>query len=362
MGEKNVIKWYNRTRFQNIAVPLLSVLLGILIGAIIMAVFGYDPLKGYTAMIKGALFTPFYIGQTLRLMAPLVVIALGFAVANVAGFFNIGVAGQVLVGWLASIIVANAFPDLPKIILLPLSILAGMTAGAFWAGIAGYLRAYFNTSEVIVTIMLNHIAFYMTNYFVREVLTNGSDSTPRISTNASLRIPFLSSITNNSTLHGGIFISVIMVIVVWFLLNKTTYGFEFRAVGLNSSAADYAGMNAKKNIILAMLVSGALAGLGGAMEGLGNFQNIFVQGVVPTIGFDGMGVALLGSSSPIGILFSAFLFSVLKTGGTSMPLISGAPNEIVDIVIALIIFFVGANYIIRLLFAKMNKSAKKEVL
>ena len=355
-------KWYNRSRFQNIAVPLLSVLLGIVIGAIIMLLFGYDPIKGYTAMVKGALFTPFYIGQTLRLMAPLIVIALGFAVANVAGFFNIGVAGQTLVGWLSSIIVANAFPDLPKIILLPLCILAGMTAGALWAGIAGYLRAYFNTSEVIVTIMLNHIAFHITNYFIRDVLTNGSDSTPRISPNASLRIPFLSSITNNSTIHGGIFISIFMVFVVWFLMNKTTYGFEFRSVGLNASAADYAGMNAKKNIILAMLVSGALAGLGGTMEGLGNFQNIFVQGVVPAIGFDGLGVALLGSSSPIGILFSAFLFSVLKTGGTSMPLVSGAPNEIVDIVIALIIFFVGANYIIRVLLTKMNKSDKKEVV
>ena len=152
-----------------------------------------------------------------------------------------------------------------------------------------------------------------------------------------------------------------MVFVVWMLINKTTFGFEFRSVGMNPHAADYAGMNAKKNIILAMLLSGALAGLGGAMEGLGNFQNIFTQGAVPTIGFDGMGVALLGASNPLGILFSSFLFSVLKTGGTSMPLVSGAPNEIVDIVIALIIFFVGANYIIRLLLAKTKPVKKKEV-
>lgn len=354
-------RWYKNIRIQKMAVPLLSVLLGMLFGAIIMLVFGYNPISGYSAMIKGALFTPFYIGQTLRLMAPLVVIALGFAVANVAGFFNIGIAGQTLIGWLASVSVANLLPDLPKVILLPLCVLAGMAAGALWAGIAGYLRAYFNTSEVIVTIMLNHIAFHVTNHIIRYVLTSGGDSTPRIPANASLRIPFLSSITNNSTIHGGIFISVIMVAVVWILLNKTTFGFEFRAVGLNASAADYAGMNAKKNIILAMLISGALAGLGGTMEGLGNFQNIFVQGSVPTIGFDGMGVALLGASSPVGILFSAFLFSVLKTGGTSMPLVTGAPNEIVDIVIALIIFFVGANYIIRLLLVKMKRSEKKGV-
>lgn len=264
-------------------------------------------------------------------------------------------------GWFASIVVAGAFPDLPRIILVPLAVLAGMVAGALWAGIAGVLRAYFNTSEVIVTIMLNHTSFHLVNYLIRNVLTSGGDSTPVITPNASMRIPFLTSLTDNSTIHAGIFVSLIMVVVIMVFMNKTTYGFELRSVGLNADAAEYSGMNAKKNIILAMLISGALAGLGGTMEGLGNFQNIFIQGGIPGIGFDGMGVALLGASSPIGILFSALLFSILKTGGTSMPLVSGSPNEIVDIVIALIIFFVGANYIIRFLLAKSQKTNKKEV-
>lgn len=354
-------KLFYSSRFQKVIVPLLSVLLGILIGAILMLSFGYDPIAGYVAMLNGSLGSAFYIGQTIRQAAPLIVVGLGFALANTAGFFNIGVAGQALVGWLSSVWLALTFPDLPKIILLPLSILAGMLAGAVWAGVAGFLRAYFNTSEVIVTIMLNHIAFHVGNHLIRNVIAPGMDSTPRISVNASMRIPFLTSITDNSTIHGGIFIALAMIAVVWVLLEKTTWGFEFRSVGLNSAAADYAGMNAKKNIIWAMLLSGALAGLGGTMEGLGNFQNIFVQGGIPALGFDGMGVALLGGSSPIGILFAAFLFSILKTGGTSMPLVSGAPNEIVDIVIALIIFFVGANYIIRLLLAKTAQPAKKEV-
>lgn len=354
-------KIQNFARIQRVAVPLLSVLLGFIIGGIIMWSFGFSPVAGYSAMIRGSLFSPFYIGQTLRLAAPLIVIGLGFAVANTAGFFNIGLSGQVLMGWMASVAVADAFPNLPKIILLPLSVLAGMVAGGLWAGIAGYLRAYFNTSEVIVTIMLNHTSFRLVNYWIRNVMTDGADATPRITPNASMRIPFLTSLTDNSTLHGGIFIALIMVFVVWVFLNKTTNGFELRSVGLNPNAAEYSGMNAKKNIILAMLISGALAGLGGAMEGLGNFQNIFIQGGIPGIGFDGMGVALLGASNPVGILFAALLFSILKTGGTSMPLASGAPNEIVDIVIALIIFFVGANYIIRYLLAKTKTTQKKEV-
>jgi len=349
------------SRIQAVLVPLLSVLLGLIIGAIVMLAFGYDAGAGYMAMLKGAFGTPFYIGELLREATPLILIALGFAVANTAGFFNIGVAGQTLLGWLASVSVAQMFPDLPKFILLPLCIVAGVVAGALWAGIAGFLRAYFNTSEVIVTIMLNHTALYVNNHFVRNVLTDSGDATDRISTNASLRVPFLSEITRNSTLHAGIFIALAMIIVVWVLMKKTTYGFEFRSVGLNPDAADYAGMNAKKNIILAMLISGGLAGLGGAMEGLGNFQNMFVQGAMPTVGFDGMAVALLGSGSPIGILFAALLFSTLKIGGTSMPLLSGVPVEIVDIVIAAIIFFVGASYIIRLLFKKISKTNKKEV-
>ena len=158
------------TRIQGIIVPLLSVILGLVIGAIVMWSFGYDAIAGYSAMLKGAF------------------VALGFAVANTAGFFNIGVAGQTLFGWLASVSVAQILPDLPKMILLPLCILAGVAAGAIWAGIAGVLRAYFNTSEVIVTIMLNHTALYINNHIVRNVLTDSGDSTARITENASLRV------------------------------------------------------------------------------------------------------------------------------------------------------------------------------
>lgn len=352
---------YMNKRFQALAIPLLSVILGVIVGAILMLSFGYDPVAGYVAMFRGALSNPFYIGQTLRMAAPLIVIGLGFAVANTAGFFNIGLSGQVLMGWFASIVVAQTLPDLPKFILLPLAIIVGMIAGAIWAGIAGVLRAYFDTSEVIVTIMLNHISYHTVNHIIRTYLVEVGDSTQRIGENASMRIPFLTSITNNSTLHIGIFIAIVMVFIVSIFMNRTTFGFELRSVGLNADAAEYSGMNAKKNIVMAMLISGALAGLGGTMEGLGNFQNIFVQGGIPQIGFDGMGVALLGGSSPIGILFSSLLFSIMKTGGTTMPLAAGTPNEIVDIVIALIIFFVGANYIIRLLLSKLQKTEKKEV-
>ncbi|MDN6625903.1 MAG: ABC transporter permease [Pisciglobus halotolerans] len=337
----------NKEMKVNILVPVLSVVLGLVLGAIIMVAFGFDPIAGYQAMLRGAFGSKFYIGETLRYASPLIVIGLGFSVANTAGFFNIGVAGQVLIGWLSSVWVAISFPEMPGFFLLPLSILAGVLAGAVWAGIAGVLRAYFNTSEVIVTIMLNYTALYTTNYLVRNVLTDSADTTPAIPEQASLRAGWLTAISGGSRLNMGIFISLVLIVVVMILMQKTTLGYEIRAGGLNKFASEYAGMNTKRNIILSMLISGALAGLGGVMEGLGTFGNIFVQGAMPALGFDGLAVALLGLSNPLGILFAALLFAVLKIGGTSMPLGSGVPTEVVDIVIASIIFFVGANYLIR---------------
>lgn len=336
-----------RSALNNLLVPLFSVLLGFVIGGLLMLAFGHNPIEGYTALFNGSFGSPFYIGETLRQTAPLIMTALGFAVANIAGFFNIGVAGQALVGWICSVWFALSFPDMPGMLLLLLSMLAGVLAGAVFAGIAGVLRAYFGTSEVIVTIMLNYVALYGGNYLIRNVITEQRDASERIPEGASLRAEWLTELTNNSTLHAGIFIAIIMAIIIWILLKKTTLGFEIRAVGMNPSASRYAGMSAERTIIISMLISGALAGMGGAMEGLGNFRNIFVQGAVPQLGYDGMAVALLGLSNPIGILLAGLLFGALKIGGSSMPLVTGVPIEIVDIIIALIIFFVGANYIIR---------------
>lgn len=356
--ERRIILNHRSERLKNFLVPVLSVVLGLILGAIIMLAFGYDPLLGYSSLIDGAIGSPFYVGETLRQATPLILTALGFAVANTAGFFNIGVAGQALFGWVGSVTIALMFPDLPKMILIPFCLIVGALCGAVWAGIAGVLRAYFNTSEVIVTIMLNYTALYISNHMVRNVLTKADDATPRISENASLRSEFLASITENSTLHYGLLIAILMCVVVWIMMHKTTLGYELRSVGLNPYASEYAGMSTKRNIILAMVISGGLAGLGGTMEGLGNFENLFVMGSMPSIGFDGMAVALLGAGNPFGILVSGLLFGGLKIGGVSMPLSSDVPSEVVDIVIASIIFFVGANYLIRYIMNRVVKVNK----
>lgn len=351
----------SQSKLRSFLVPILSVIFGLVLGAIVMLIFGFDPIKGYDAMLKGALGRPFFIGETLRQATPLILVGLGFSVAYKAGFFNIGVAGQALFGWFFSVWTALLFPDLPRFLLLPLCLIVGALGGALWAGIAGYLRAYFNTSEVIVTIMLNYTALSVVNYLIREVLTEKADATAKISENATLRATWLTQLTQNSTLHLGIFVAIAAVIFVWVLMNKTIVGFELKTVGLNKFAAEYAGMSAKKNIILAMLFSGALAGLGGAMEGLGTFQNIFTFSALPDIGFDGLAVSLLGSGNPFGIVFSALIFGILRIGGNSMPLVAQVPKEVVSIVMASIIFFVGASYIITYLFDKFHFTKKEKV-
>lgn len=351
----------SRSKLDNLLVPLFSIVLGFVFGAILMLLFGYNPITAYEAMIMGVFGSPYFLGEALRQATILTFTGLGFAIAFKAGFFNIGISGQLLAGWVSAIWVALAFPDLPRILLVPLSIGVGVIFGAIWAGIAGFLRAYFGTSEVIVTIMLNYTALHTGNYIIRNFLAVGN-TTERISENASLRVGWLTDLTAGSRLNMGFFIAIVVVILYWIFMTQMTAGFEIRAVGLNPFASTYAGMSAKKNIILSMVISGALAGLGGAIHGMGTFGNLFTQNALPNIGFNGIAVALLGLGNPIGIFFSSILFGVLDVGAGFMPNRAGVPDEMASIVIAAIIFFVGANYLIRLVLSKVatNKAVQNE--
>ena len=308
---------------QQIAVPLISVLLGILLGAIVMAIFGYDAIWGYESLFKTAFGSLRSLGEISRAMGPLVLIGLGFAVASRAGFFNVGLPGQAL-------------------------------AGGIIGAIPGVLRAYLGTSEVIVTIMMNYIVLFVGNAFIRSFpksVMQSVDSSKRVGANAIYQTEWLRSLTANSRMNIGIFFALIAVVLIWYMLKKTTLGFEIRAVGLNPNAAEYAGMSSKRTIILSMIISGALAGLGGVVEGLGTYQNVFVQGSSLSVGFNGMAVSLLAANSPIGILFAAFLFAVLSVGAPGMN-VAQIPTELVNIVTASIIFFVSAHYLIERLAGK----------
>lgn len=340
-------------KVKNILVPTVSIIAGFLVGALIMLAWSYNPIEAYSSMFSSALGNMNGIGETIREATPLIFIAVGFAIASKAGFFNIGLPGQAQAGWLTSIWIVLAFPKLPGYILLPFAIISG--------AIAGYLRAQFGTNEVITTIMLNYIVLYVCQYLMQQVmpasLRIGTDTTKTIPANGSLKIGWLSSMFGDSRINGGIFLALIGLVLYWYFMKKTTVGFEIKAVGLNQFASRYAGMSSKKNIIISMLISGAFAGLGGVAQGLGTYQNYFTQTSSVDIGWDGLSVALLGGGTAWGILIAAILFSVLKIGGLGMQTIAGIPYEIVSIIIAAIIFFIAINYVIGKIFkTKKNKS------
>ncbi|MUV37341.1 putative ABC transporter permease protein YufP [Lentibacillus sp. JNUCC-1] len=345
-------------RWFNILVPIISVLLGLIVGAFLMLGFGYSPIEGYAALWNGIFGDAYVFGETLRQVTPLILTGLAVAFAFRTGLFNIGAEGQVFVGWLAAVWVGLGI-DAPAIIHIPLAVLAAALAGALWGFIPGLLKAYRGVHEVIITIMMNYIALYSTNAVVRYVLTDSRDQTETVKETASLRAEWITTLTSHSRLHYGLLIAIFAAAVMWFIINRTTMGYEMRAVGFNQHASKYAGMNVKKNIILAMVISGAFAGMAGAMEGLGTFGYMSTQSGFTNLGFDGIAVALLGANTAPGVILAALLFGGLKIGALSMPLQAGVPNELVDIIIALIIFFVASSYMIRWVILRFSKEGRK---
>ncbi|MCM3738988.1 ABC transporter permease [Oceanobacillus luteolus] len=344
-------------KFAPLLIPVISVLLGLLVGGIIMLISGYNPIAGYQALWLGAFGDAFTIGETIRRTTPLILTGLAIAFAFRSGLFNIGAEGQVIVGWLASVWVGIGI-EAPMIIHLPLAILAGMLAGALWGLVPGLLKATLGVHEVIVTIMMNYIALYVSNEIIRSVLTDHATKTEQIASSASLSAEWLQSLTMYSRVHYGILIAIFAAAIMWFLIERTTIGYELKSVGYNQFASRYAGMNVKKNIILSMVISGGFAGVAGAMEGLGTYGNIHLMSGFTNLGFDGIAVALLGSNHALGVVIAAFLFGSLKEGAGQMPTSAGVPIELVDIIIALIIFFVASSYIIRLAILRFKKEGK----
>lgn len=350
-------KLLKNDRLFNIFVPVISAILGILVGAIIMLIGGYDPVRGFSALFEGMFGSPKLIGEMIRAASPLILAGLAVGFAFKTGLFNIGVEGQLLVGWLASVWVGYAF-DLPAVLHVTLAILAAALAGGFWGLIPGFLKARLKVNEVIVTIMLNYTALYIVADLIRRYLYAGNEKSYKIQESASLSSAFLSSITNGSRLHWGIVVAIIVAIFMWFLLEKTTTGYELKSVGFSRDASSYAGMNVSKNVILSMTISGAFAGIAGSMEGLGTFQNMTVMSAFTGTGFDGIAVALLGANNAFGIILAGLLFGGFETAAPQMNFNANVPSELVEIIIALIIFFVASSYLIRWIFSRLSKEGK----
>lgn len=350
---------------NSIVISLVAVVFGLLAGAVLMFATGHNAATGYSYLFEGGLKNPERIGNTLATATPLIFSGLSVAFAFRTGLFNIGAAGQLLVGgFCASVVGLNL--NLPSAILLPVMLIAGAAGGALWAVVPGLLKAKFNVHEVVSTIMMNWIGFWVVYYGVKSFIKNPSSETEsrQLPDAATLKAGWLSDMFGGSYINLGLFVAVIAVFVVAFIIGKTTFGFELKAVGHNRHAAEYAGIAVNRSIVLSMVISGAIAGLGGVALYAGNASNIQI-GILPTQGFDGIAVALLGANHPIGVLLSAIFFGLLYSGRGFMNAMTEIPPEIADSIIAIIIYFAAASILIErlirwLIRRKSNASASAQ--
>ena len=272
-------------KFKQCIISLMAILLGLIAGAILMAIMGHNPIDGYSFLFQGGLMNIERIGNTLATATPLILTGLSLAFAFRTGLFNIGAPGQMLMGGFFATAVGLTV-KLPALVLIPLMILAGILGGALWAFIPGALKAKFNVHEVVSTIMMNWIAYWIVYYMVPmyfkgEFLETESAQLPAT---ATLRIQALTDFFQGSFINMGILIALVSVFAIWFILNKTVLGYELKAVGFNRDAAEYAGISVNRNIVLSMMIAGALAGLAGVVQYTGNATSIQI-GVMPTQGW-----------------------------------------------------------------------------
>ncbi|WP_195576087.1 ABC transporter permease [Paenibacillus sp. 1001270B_150601_E10] len=331
---------------------LIAVLFGLLAGALLMVFTGHDPIEGYTYLLQGALKNPERIGNMLATATPLILTGLSVAFAFRTGLFNIGAAGQMLFGGFCATAVGLSF-DFPRPLLLLAMVLAGFIGGALWAVVPGFLKARFNVHEVVSTIMMNWVAYWTIYYVVPGYFKGASLETEsrQLPPEAMLHQQWLTDLFQGSYINLGFFIAVLGVIIVAFIINKTTLGYELKAVGYNRHAAEYAGIAVKRSIVTSMFISGGLAGLAGVVQYAGNASSMQI-GVLPTQGFDGIAVALLGINAPVGVFLSAIFFGLLYSGRGFMNAMTEIPPEIADTIIAIIIYFAATSILIERLYQK----------
>jgi len=331
-----------------IGIAVLSVTAALAVGAIMLLALGANPIAGYQTMFSAAFGSLEGLSATAVKAIPLMLVGVGICIAFRANVINIGGEGQMVVGGLLATSAAFAIPGAPAFIMLPVVMIAGMIGGAFWGSIPGALKAHFNVSEILSTIMLNIVAVQLMNFLLRGPLIDPGEiergtripQTARLPSSSDL--PMLSESLN---LHSGILIALLAAIAAWVLLWRTGIGFRLRSVGLNPAAARYAGMPVKRNIIIAMTLSGAMSGLAGAILVFGSESHRMVtdgstMGFTGSAGFNGIVVALFGALHPLWTIPSSFLFGGMLVGANSLQRVAQVPSALVIALNGLIVVFV----------------------
>lgn len=365
--------------FKNqITSTVLSVILGFLVAALILTAAGYDPLHSFGALFKGIYSRPKYLSNTVIKSTPIILTGLSVAFALRTGLLNMGAEGQYILSTVA-VTTLGILLNLPSIIQIPILLLAGIAAGALFGGITGLLKAKFGIHEVITGIMLNWIALYFNNFVANMVLFHKPNSSGTYSINEAGYTVILNQFKKSAEgkamlsasggwgemllktdVNTGIILAVTAVIALSILLNRSSKGYELRAVGKNQAAAELGGIDVKKNIIHSMLIAGAVAGMAGALTITGMAPHkISVLAAFENYGWNGLSVALIAGGSPIGCLFSGLLFGGLLYGGQSIQSEVGAPSEIIQIMLGTIVFFIALTKTVPFLAERFERRGGK---
>lgn len=337
--------------FNKALASVMAILIGLLVGFVILLISNpSEAWKGFQIILSGGFSTGAKgMGQVLYFATPLVLTGLSVGFAFKTGLFNIGAPGQFIMGAFAAVYIGVTWTFLPSPYHWIVALLASALVGGLWALIPGLFKAYLNVHEVISTIMMNYIGMYLANYLTKSYIYD-SRKAQSLNVADSAVLPKggfdnifynnLGTVKDMSTVNSGVWIAIAVAILIFIIINKTTFGYELKACGFNQNASRYAGINAKRNIVLSMVIAGMLAGLGGGLLYLSgaNGRHIKVVDVLAMEGFNGIPVALLALSNPIGVIFSAFFISYITQGGNYLQTLNFVP-EVIDIIIACIIYF-----------------------
>lgn len=332
--------------------PLAAILGALLIGAVMLTVLGANPLEGYAALFEGAFGSTNSIADTAVKATPLLLVGIGICISFRGGVINIGGEGQMILGGLGATALGLALPGAPGWLIIPLALLIGFSLGGLWGGIAGYLKARFNVNEILTTIMMNAIAVQLMNLLLRgPMIDKVQKGAARIPQTPRLADAFDLPRLIPTRLHLGTLLAIILAILVYFFLWRTTIGYRIRAVGLNLHASRYSGINVQRNIVLSLLLSGAFAGLAGAVQvyGVNHFMitDGTAAGFTGSAGFNGIVAALFGQLHPIGTIPASFFFGALLVGANKLQRVTQVPAALLVALNGLVVVFVVSSEIWR---------------
>ncbi|MEZ0394186.1 MAG: ABC transporter permease [Desulfurococcaceae archaeon] len=342
-----------RSSLWYVAEVALAIVIGLLVGAAIMQIGGYDPWAAYYSLFAMTLSSPYMVCSAISFMSPLVLTALTFAIGVRAGVFNIGAEGQVYIGALGAVVV-GAF-SLPPYLYLPLEVALALSLATLWGTIAGVLKAYRGVNEVVSTIMLNWIAYWIVEYMRVHVIFDPRDASKTIPVPPQGRLPLL---VQGTELSAELIIALVVDFVMLFLLWYTVLGYEIRAVGLNPQASKYGGINVKRAVVYSFLLGGIASGLAGFGEVAGRPPSYAITTGLSNLfglGFDGLAVSLIGANHPLGILPAAFLMGIMKAGSRNMQIYARVPLEMVQIVQGVIVVALSVPGILRLIRRRLGR-------